>query len=986
MITVAENLDRKRVCSLVLCVLIAVLVTLGLLSLLADRPPVAIAAVQVNSPSSSPDDQAVALAVKNKAKSVQVVPTTASRLSVNDLSTCVTADLGSPLSFTLNIRDTFGPRLLQPGEYSRYDFHRGLDWKAPLSTPVYAVFTGTVRNLEKDWSPDDGPGSGNFVHLIHGRWGISCETRYSHLSAVSDTIAKGITVSQGQIIGWVGDTGAYTENYHLHFEVRRGLTVTQRAAIHPLSTWSLPWANVETPTVSLLGVYSDTTGLTALVEVTSPYTEPDVTTVGVTVSGANTTDERIIDFVDLNANTTIVADLDDPLVNDVCIIPSDLSSDNDYHLVMAFRRLNYDWPAIVTARAIDVGGLSSTDVMPLTGGLQVTPTEQVGRGVPKQTVTFTYRLTNHTGTKDTFSLTHHSAQGWPAVVTPATSELTSGGYVTVTVVITVNTDRFGPPDCGLLVAQAQNDAQQVVAGFYRIYRDAYVRGADGIDDSDAGSMVRPFKTIGYAIGRTDAGGTIHVAEGTCAENLILEKTVNLLGSYATDWSTRSLTEPSTIVDGQDSGPVLTIDGDYGPLIEGLVFTNGHSHNGAGGGVRLVGGAAPTLRYNWILSNTADRSGGGIYIGPYGTLPPAIVGNTIAGNVSGSSEGGGGGIYVKDRPVLIQGNVIRANQAISNSGGGLYLTGDTTAQVLGNRVTGNSAKNDGGGVLVRSGGIYLANNAIQDNTAVGSGNGISIGNESAPRIYNNTLVGNRMENGTGIYIGSGSVPTVVNNIIADYDVGVHCSSPATISFSVLSNTTDLTPHCISFTNIITDPRLDDDKIHLALGSPAIDAGQSNANDAFVPLVDIDGQSRPADGNCDGIKAVDIGAAEYYGCIHLPVVLRDYFRTFTFSVSECRGFTTATNDRIQVEVQDRDIVVTHTNAVYNCCAEIVVDLVDERPLFKLIEREAYLQGAPCHCTCPYDISARILDLPPGHYQVEIWNWNQSHLYGQADVIVP
>jgi parallel beta-helix repeat protein len=903
------------------------------------------------------------------------------RPSVSGSPLCATADFTYPLTIPLTVRDTFGPRLLQPGGYTRYDFHRGIDWPAPIGWPasqqitVHAVTTGTVRGVEKDWV--SGTGSGNFVLLAHERLG--CETRYNHLLTV--TVSEGDQVAPGQIIGAMGDTGATYS--HLHFEVRQGLTVTQRAAIHPLGTPFLPWTNHATPTVVLRGVYTDATGLTALVEASSPYTEPDVTSVSVAVSGT-VTDSRTIDYVELNAGTPVVADLDDPLVHDVCIIPDDLNVTNGYRVTMAFRRLNHGPAATVTARATDVDGWSSTATTSLIGGLEVAPPVQIARGVPGYTVTFVYTLTNHMGTTGTFTLTHLSAQGWRAAVAPAACTLAHAESVTVTVVVTLNTGQFGPPDCGLLLAEASSGTQRAAAGFYRIYRDAYV-SPTGSDVTGTGSMTEPFATISHAISRTDDGGTIYVAQGTYTENLRLDKTVDLLGGYPLNWGPPTLAAYSTTVDGGGNDTVLEIDGDYGPLIEGFTFLNGYRHGGAGGGVRLVGGAAPTLRFNWILSNAADLSGGGIYVSAASCLTSTIVGNVISGNTSSSTTGGGGGIYVNNCPALIQDNVIGGNRATANDGGGIYLTGDTTAQVLGNDILGNEAAGDGGGVLVRSSSVYLANNAIRHNTAGNNGHGIRVAGSSAPRIYNNTLVANHPTSGVGLYISTGSTPAVVNNIVATHAVGIHCSSPVTISFSILSNTVDLDGSCIDHHNIYTDPRLIDE-IHLAPGSPAIDAGQP---DSYVPSTDFDGQPRPTDGNCDGIKAVDIGADEYYGCVYLPIVLKNFPASgFEYDVSGCLGRPgIQEDDTIEIFVEGYDIVMHHHNAVYNCCAAIVVDLIDERPLLKLIERETYPEGyPPCPCMCTYDIRARIPNLPPGTYRVEVWNEGQSHCYGWAEVTVP
>jgi nitrous oxidase accessory protein NosD len=882
----------------------------------------------------------------------------------------------TPLAIPLDIRDTFGPRLLQPEGHSRYDFHRGIDWPADEYTPVRAVTTGTVRSFRDDW--ESGTGSGNFVLLSHKDTGSnSYETRYNHLVAVHCAITNGLQVNPGQVIGWVGQTGARYD--HLHFEVLRGLTVTQRAAIHPLSTHFLPWTNIETPTVNLLGVYTDATGLTALIRATSPYTEPDVTAVGASVSGP-VTDERTIDYVALSANTTVVANLDDPLVNDVCIIPTDLTGTNGYSVTMAFRRLDHDQTAVVTAQVTDVGGWSTTTTTHLVGGLEMMPPEQEAKGIPGETVTFVYTLTSHTGDSDTFKLTHLSAQGWPATITPETSELGDGKSTVVTVVIALNTNRFGPPDCGLLLAEGQNGTRPVVAGFYRIYRDAYVSATTGKDIPDAGSMITPFATIGYAISQTDAGGTIHVAQGTYTENLTLTRTINLLGGYTEDWAWPDFAPYSTTVDGAAKDTVLLIDGDHGPLVEGFTLFNGHRRGGAGGGVRLIGGAAPTLRSNWILSNTSEKCGGGIYVGPYGALPPTIINNSVAANKSVSSSGGGicieermafiqgndildneaanygGGIYVRASPALIQANVISGNRATGNDGGGLYLTGNTKARVV--------------------------NNLIRYNRASRYGNGIKVTGPSAPCICNNTLVANHPESGAGLYSGTGSSPTVTNNIVADHEIGVHCSSPVTISFSVLSNTTDLaSSNCISSNNIIADPKLIDE-VHLACDSPAIDAGRITS---YTPSTDIDGHPRPLDGDCDGVSIVDIGAAEYYGCVYLPIVLKDFADSFRYDVTGCLRPAATHDHHVEIYVENNDIVVHHYNAIYNCCAVIVVDLVDERPLLKLVESETF-PGPPCDCMCPYNINARIPDLPSGNYRVEVWNASQSLCYGRAEVEIP
>ncbi len=65
-------------------------------------------------------------------------------------------------------------------------------------------------------------------------WGLiglsDTQYRYYHLSAFVPGLAEGDTVRQGDVIGYVGDTGNATPGgYHLHFEVRPGPGPLQQA-------------------------------------------------------------------------------------------------------------------------------------------------------------------------------------------------------------------------------------------------------------------------------------------------------------------------------------------------------------------------------------------------------------------------------------------------------------------------------------------------------------------------------------------------------------------------------------------------------------------------------------------------------------------------------------------------------------------------------------------------------------------------------------
>ena len=97
--------------------------------------------------------------------------------------------------------------------------HRGDDLCADLGTDVLAAADGVVVEAAEHYS------WGNFVVIDHGTnsEGYSWRTLYAHLQ--SSTVQTGQRVVQGQLIGYVGNTGQSTQN-HCHFEVYVDGTLT----------------------------------------------------------------------------------------------------------------------------------------------------------------------------------------------------------------------------------------------------------------------------------------------------------------------------------------------------------------------------------------------------------------------------------------------------------------------------------------------------------------------------------------------------------------------------------------------------------------------------------------------------------------------------------------------------------------------------------------------------------------------------------------
>ncbi|WP_422001476.1 M23 family metallopeptidase [Reyranella sp.] len=98
--------------------------------------------------------------------------------------------------------------------------HTGVDFAAPPGTPILAAGTGKVTMA--------GPnaGYGLYVRLQHTS---DVATAYAHMSRIGPGIKPGVSVRQGQVIGFVGSTGMST-GPHLHYEFLRA-----GRAVNPLA-------------------------------------------------------------------------------------------------------------------------------------------------------------------------------------------------------------------------------------------------------------------------------------------------------------------------------------------------------------------------------------------------------------------------------------------------------------------------------------------------------------------------------------------------------------------------------------------------------------------------------------------------------------------------------------------------------------------------------------------------------------------------------
>lgn len=105
--------------------------------------------------------------------------------------------------------------------YKIRKFHYGLDFSAPVGTPIYATGNGIIESILKE---SESKGYGNVI-IINHLYGY--KTLYGHMSKFN--IKKGNKIKRGDIIGFVGNTGKST-GPHLHYEV-----IKERVKVNPIN-------------------------------------------------------------------------------------------------------------------------------------------------------------------------------------------------------------------------------------------------------------------------------------------------------------------------------------------------------------------------------------------------------------------------------------------------------------------------------------------------------------------------------------------------------------------------------------------------------------------------------------------------------------------------------------------------------------------------------------------------------------------------------
>jgi len=383
-----------------------------------------------------------------------------------------------------------------------------------------------------------------------------------------------------------------------------------------------------------------------------------------------------------------------------------------------------------------------------------------------------------------------------------------------------------------------------------------------------------YTTIQDCIDGSVDGDTCLVNAGTYPENIdFLNKEITV----------ESASGPgSTIIDGSAAGPVVTIlCDDYKEFhLNGFTVRNGLT--AGGGGISCSGiGIFQVYVHNCIIEDNEAGTGGAIYCAttlPAGNQIQLYLSSSTVRNNTATVNGGGIALTGLDVAAHISYCTIEGNTALDEGGGVYSLFSIFSGSVIySSTISGNSAAN-GAGVL---GDVNITNSTVSGNHATFMGGGLSgsyveavncmvvdntaeyyAGGIAGEELYitGSTVAGNSAgDTGGGVVLVAGGSPRVTNTIVwgntALSDPNIYDTSGSIdVSYSDVEGGWPGTGN-IDLDPLFADPSSGD--YHLADGSPCTDVG----NNASATGLDIDGDSRTVDGDCDLAAVVDMGADEF-----------------------------------------------------------------------------------------------------------------------------
>lgn len=334
-----------------------------------------------------------------------------------------------------------------------------------------------------------------------------------------------------------------------------------------------------------------------------------------------------------------------------------------------------------------------------------------------------------------------------------------------------------------------------------------IGGADiGADESTClarlGGMT--YTSIQAAVDVAPPGYRVRVAQGTCYENLVITKTVELAGGWYTTFN-RRYADPAahSAIHGAGVGRAVLITGTAGelaPVLDGFTLTGGDATDqgdvggglyswqatpyiyrcvisgnvastagsGAGGGLAAWGGTL-VVSDSVVQGNSGSTGGSGHGGGLYAEAGAvALWGAEIQDNVASTADQGyGGGAAFNASHVTVRGGTVQDNAATTSGlagfGGGVHADQGTVLHVHHVRVADNRATQGGGVYLVASPEAVLMHNTVLSNVVEEDGGGLYLRDSVTATLSRNHIAGNRANrDGGGAYLANANATTLNAN--------------------------------------------------------------------------------------------------------------------------------------------------------------------------------------------------------------------------------
>jgi len=276
----------------------------------------------------------------------------------------------------------------------------------------------------------------------------------------------------------------------------------------------------------------------------------------------------------------------------------------------------------------------------------------------------------------------------------------------------------------------------------------YVDGS--VPGPGCGTAADPFKKIQYGLNASGLTDDIIVAAGTYNESIFVEGDRQLIGAGAA----------TTIIDGSGTGTfVVDLSGPTGQvngsLVEGFTITNGLIA-GTGAGVR-ISVAKSTIR-DCIITGNASSQGGGVALVFSAEL--VIENTTISNN---TADGSGGALFVGGGFVTLTDVDFIDNGSLSSNPGAVIYAGTGTIDMTDCQVSGNGQPGTGRGA------IYIENNTATMTGCTVSDfdqGGVIVNGATADLTMTRCVVSNNTHccNEAGVKVSNGATANITNSTI------------------------------------------------------------------------------------------------------------------------------------------------------------------------------------------------------------------------------